>query len=245
VRIIFFAPLVFLAACSTPAKKPEPIVYFKADQSTAGSVNGRVLFTGNKPARIAVNMDADADCAAMHKTGAFDESLVVSPGGGVANVFVYIKQGLEGKKFEPVSTPVVIDQRGCWFYARVSGIQTGQTLNVTNSDPVTHNIHPVAVENREWNQSQAQGAPPLVRRFARPEIMIPVKCNIHSWMHAYIGVVDHPYFAVTGPDGTFEIKNLPPGDYTIEAWQEKLGKQEQRVTVSPSAKREITYTFKD
>jgi hypothetical protein len=124
------------------------------------------------------------------------------------------------------------------------GIQTGQQFEVTNSDPVTHNIHPRAQVNREWNQSQAEGTPPLQRKFSQREIMIRVKCNIHPWMHAFIGVADHPYFAVTGADGTFELKNVPPGEYTIEAWQEELGVQEQRVTVAPSGKTEVAFTFK-
>jgi hypothetical protein len=117
-------------------------------------------------------------------------------------------------------------------------------LEVINSDPVTHNIHPLAEVNREWNHSQGQGDPPLRRKFLKPEVMIPVKCNIHSWMHAFIGVVADPYFAVTGPDGTFEIRNVPPGSYVLEAWQEKLGTQEIKVTVAPSAKVESNFKFK-
>ena len=130
---------------------------------------------------------------------------------------------------------MVIDQRGCWFHPRVLGIQTNRPLQVINSDPVTHNIHPMAEVNREWNHSQGPDDPPITRKFLKPEVMIPVKCNIHSWMHAYIGAVAHPYFAVTGADGTFEIRNVPPGDYVVEAWQEKMGTNEQKVTVSPRA----------
>jgi plastocyanin len=142
------------------------------------------------------------------------------------------------------ATPAVIDQNGCWFQPRVLGIQTGQTLQVTNSDPVTHNIHPLAQINREWNHSQGQGDAPLARRFIKPEVMIRVKCNIHSWMHAFIGVVEHPYFAVSGSNGAFEIPNLPPGDYVVEAWQEKLGTQEQKITITPSGKILANFTFK-
>ena len=124
-------------------------------------------------------------------------------------------------KFLPTRSPSI--RSGCWFHPRVLGIQTGQILKVVNSDPVTHNIHPMAEINREWNHSQGAGDPPMARKFIKPEIMIPVKCNIHSWMHAFIGVLDHPYFAVSKDDGTFEIKNLPPGTYTIAVWQENLG----------------------
>ena len=124
------------------------------------------------------------------------------------------------------------------------GIQTGQTLEVINSDPVTHNIHPMAEINREWNHSQGPGDDPLHRHFIKPEVMIKVKCNIHSWMHAFIGVVDNPYFAVSKHDGTFQIENLPPGTYTVAVWQENLGTQEHQITVSPHANAVTNFTFK-
>ena len=163
----------------------------------------------------------------------------------MANAFVYIKSGLEGKSFEVPANPVTIDQNGCWFHPRVFGIQVGQVLKVVNSDPVTHNIHPMAQVNREWNHSQGADDPPLARKFTKPEIMIAVKCNIHSWMHAFIGVLDHPYFAVSGDDGTFEIKNLPPGTYTLAVWTETLGTQERQLTIDPHGKAEANFTFKE
>jgi len=226
--------------------KPTPTapVYFKVDPGTAGILKGTVRFQGRKPARKAIDMSGDPACVEAHHGKAYDESLVVNSNGTLANVFIYIKHGLEAKKFEVPATPVTIDQRGCWFRPRIIGIQTGQTLQVTNSDPVTHNIHPLAQINREWNHSQGQGDAPLARKFLKPEVMIRVKCNIHSWMRAYIGVLDHPYFAVTGTDGAYEIKNLPPGDYVLEAWQETLGTQEQNITVAPSGKVETDFTFK-
>jgi len=247
---------LFLAACSAPkpaevagadvTKKAEPAkpVYFQVDTTTAGSVTGKILFTGKKPARKKIDVDEDRQCAAMHKDGLYDESVIVNKNGTLANAFIYVKQGLEGKTFEPPVTPVTIDQKGCWFGPRVQGIQTGQPLRVTNSDPVTHNIHPMAQVNRAWNQSQDPGSEPLKRRFAQREIMIRIKCNIHSWMRAWLGAVEHPYFAVTGTDGTFEIKNLPPGEYTVEAWHEQYGTQEMKVTVPPSGKQEAAFTFK-
>jgi plastocyanin len=169
---------------------------------------------------------------------------VIGPGGGLANVFIYVKSGLEGKSFATPTAPVTIDQQGCWFSPRVLGIQVGQVLRVVNSDPVTHNIHPLAQINREWNHSQGQGDAPLARKFLHPEIMIRVKCNIHRWMRAYIGVVDNPYFAVSSTDGSFAIPNLPPGDYVIEAWHETLGTQEQKVTIPASGKVTANFTFK-
>lgn len=255
-RIILLCLILAIAAltgCSTPeksppktaAKQPAPPSYVKVDPATAGVLTGKIRFTGRKPARKMIDMDQDPDCARLHKNGhVFDESVAVNPNGTLANVFVYIKAGLEGKKFEVPGAPVTIDQKGCWFHPRVIGIQTGQALQVTNSDPVTHNIHPLAQINREWNHSQAEGDAPLSRRFVRPEIMIRVKCNVHNWMRAYIGVVDHPYFAVTSSDGSFEIQNVPPGNYTIAAWQEKLGEQEQTIVLAPSAKTTLAFIFK-
>jgi plastocyanin len=242
-----------LAGCSGPgtkeapteSKKEEPAPsYFKVDPGTAGVLKGTIRFAGRKPARKAIDMSGDPPCAEGRRGRAYDESVVVNPNGTLANVFIYIKSGLEGKMFEVPATPVAIDQRGCWFHPRVMGIQTGQTLQVTNSDPVTHNIHPLAQINREWNHSQGAGEAPLARKFVKPEVMIRVKCNIHSWMRAYIGAVEHPYFAVTGLDGTFEIRNVPPGGYVLEAWQEALGAQEQKIAVTPSGKIEADFSFK-
>jgi len=245
--------LLFLAACSrapeprntaTSPPATAPIVYTEVDPQTAGAITGKILFTGKRSARAKIDMDGDPQCAGLHRSPVYDDPVAVSRGGGLANVFVYIKSGLEGKHFRPPAQAATIDQHGCWFQPRVLGIETGQTLDVTNSDPVTHNIHPRAHLNREWNQSQAPGAIPLARKFIRPEIMIRVKCNIHGWMKAWIGVVDNPYFAVSAADGTFEIRNLPPGAYTIAAWQEELGTQEQQVAVPPSGKAALAFTFR-
>ena len=190
-------------------------------------------------------MSEEPACVTAHKGKAYDQSLIVSRSGALGNAFVYVKSGLEGKTFAAPATPVTIDQSGCWFRPRVMGIQVGQALQVINSDPVTHNIHPMAEVNREWNHSQGAGDPPIVRKFIKPEVMIPVKCNIHSWMHAFIGVLNHPYFDVSKDDGSFAIHNLPPGTYTVGVWQEKLGTQEQQVTVGPQANVPINFTFKD
>ncbi len=241
-----------LAGCSgTSPKEPraevkkEPVpVYFKVDPGTAGRLKGTIQFTGKRPARKTIDMSGDPACVAEHHGQAIDESIVVDAKGGLANAFIYIKSGLEGKVFEVPAAPVTLDQRGCWFVPRVIGIQTGQTLEITNSDPVTHNVHPLAQVNREWNHSQGPGEPALARKFIKPEVMIRVKCNIHSWMRAFIGVVDHPYFAVSGTNGTFEIKNLPPGDYVVAAWQESLGTQEQKITITPSGEIDVNFTFK-
>jgi plastocyanin len=251
-------PLALLtgtSSCSNPAPKTTvkteepktsaPAAYFKVDEKTAATITGKVIFRGKRPALKVVDLTEDPECAKLHHKPVYDQSLDIGRRGGLANAFVYIKSGLDDKKFEPPSTPVTIDQKGCMFEPHVLGIQTGQELKVTNSDPVTHNIHPRAEVNREWNHSQGSGDPPIERRFTKQEIMIRVKCNIHSWMHAWIGVADSPYFAVTGADGSFVFKNVPPGDYTVEVWQERLGTQQQHVTVAATSKQDLSFEFKD
>ena len=228
---------------ASPAAQPA-VSFFKVDPATAGTLIGTIRFTGKKPSPKLVDMSEDPACVEAHHGKTHDESLIVDAKGSVGNAFIYVKAGLEGKNFEIPQTPVVIDQSGCWFRPRVMGIQTNQTLQVTNSDPVTHNIHPMAEVNREWNHSQGPGDAPINRRFTKSEIMIKVKCNIHSWMHAFIGVVDHPYFAVSKADGTFQIRNLPAGTYTVAVWQENLGTQEQQIAITPHNDSVTNFTFK-
>jgi plastocyanin len=246
-------PLIVLAAgchSSPQAEKPADTppkpapAYFKFDPATTGTITGKIAFSGRPPARKVINMEEDPACVAAHHGKALDESVVIGTASGVANVFVYIKSGLEGKSFETPTQIATIDQSGCQFHPHVLGVQVNQPVQVVNTDPVTHNIHPMAEINREWNHSQGPGDPPLNRKFVKPEVMIPVKCNIHSWMRAYIGVLDHPYFSVSKDDGSFEIKNLPPGTYTISTWQEELGTQEQRITVAPGGHAVINFTYK-
>jgi plastocyanin len=252
--VVLVCAVVILTACSGTGQKqseksnqPEKMatpVYFKVDPATAGVIKGSIQFTGKRPARTPIDMSNEPACVEAHRGRAYDESVVVNPNGTLANVFVYVKSGLEGTTFEPPAAPVTIDQQGCWFHPRVMGIQVGQVFHVTNSDPVTHNIHPLAQINREWNHSQGAGDPQLTRKFTKPEIMVPVKCNIHRWMHAFIGVLPHPYFAVTNELGTFELPNVPPGNYDVAVWHEKFGTQEKSITVTPSGTIEVNFAFK-
>jgi hypothetical protein len=158
-------------------------------------------------------------------------------------VFVWVKSGLEGKNFAPPTTPVTLDQKGCVYEPHVIGIQANQALSVTNSDPFTHNVHPLPKNNPEDNRSQTAGAAPAEFKFPRQEVMIAVKCNIHPWMRSYIAVVNHPFFAVSGADGSFSIQGLPPGTYTIEAVHESLGNKEAQVTVGASETGEANFNY--
>ena len=214
------------------------------DPATAATITGKVAYEGEKPKPIQIRMDAEAACAALHKEPVYAQQVVVNGNNALQYVFVYVKEGLGDKNFEISKEPVVLDQKGCMYHPHVFGVQAGQPLKVLNSDPTTHNIHPVPANNREWNKSMSPGVTPLEQTFPREEIMIPVKCNVHPWMKSYIGVVKHPFFAVSKEDGTFEIKGLPPGDYTIEAWHEKLGTSTQKVTVGPKETKSVDFTFK-
>jgi plastocyanin len=155
-----------------------------------------------------------------------------------------VKDGLGSRNFESPTAAVTIDQKGCRYHPHVLGVMTGQTVEIRNDDPTTHNIHPTPKDNREWNESQPAQAAPLSKSFAREEIMLPVKCNQHPWMKMYINVVKNPFFAVTDKDGKYEIKGLPPGDYTLAFVHEKLGEQVQKVTVAPKDNKTVDTSFK-
>ena len=235
---------LLFAACSSKPRTAEAPEYFKVDPASAGSLSGTVRFEGTAPRLKTISMDAEESCTKLHSKPVKDPGVLVTKSGDVQNVFVYIKSGLEGKRFEAPTQAVVLDQRGCMFVPRVLAVQTGQTLRVKNSDPVSHNVHPQPTNNREWNQHQAPDAPDLQRRFVRPEIMIPVKCNIHAWMRSYIAAVDHPYFAVTGVDGRYEWRNVPAGNYTISAWHEVFGEVERQITVDAGSKKTLELVFR-
>ncbi len=213
------------------------------DQASAGSVSGSVKIEGTPPAPKKINMAAEPSCAAQHSTPATDQEVVVN-GGALENVVVYVKEGVGNRSFAAPKTPVTIDQKGCMYSPHVVALHAGQPLNVINSDKATHNIHPVPKNNREWNKSQPPGAPAIEEVFGREEVAVPVKCNVHPWMKSYIAVFKHPYFQVTGSNGSFDLKNLPPGTYTIEAWHEKYGTSDQTVTIGPKESKTITFTFK-
>jgi hypothetical protein len=207
-----------------------------------GTITGKILFTGAAPAPKTIDMGQDPVCvsSATEKT---TEDVVVKDG-KLVNVFVYVKSGGAVDKFSfSPGGGATLDQKGCRYHPHVLGVMTKENIKITNSDNTTHNIHPSPAKNQEWNQSQTAGAAPLEKSFARQEVLIPVKCNQHPWMKAYIGVLPHPFFAVSKDDGSYTISNLPPGEYTIVAWHEKYGEQTQKVTVGAKESKTQDFTF--
>jgi plastocyanin len=233
--------LAALAACLAAGGAPG--AGSAAPLPPAATVKGTVKFQGTVPKPTHVDMSADPKCAQAHPGGATTQDIEADSKGDLQNVIVYVSQGLGDAKFDPPKEAAEIDQKGCMYQPHVVTLRANQQLNVVNSDNTTHNIHPTPNNNRELNQSQPPGVP-FSMTFAREEIAIPVKCNIHPWMHSYIAVFKHPYFAVTGKDGSFEIGNLPPGSYTITAWHEKLGTAFQKITVGESETKTIEFVFK-
>jgi plastocyanin len=246
--ILALCALLTLAACnkkenteqstSTPAEATAPAAT-PIDPATVATIKGTVKFDGAAPKASKIDMSQDPGCKGTNEA----ENIVVN-GGDLANVFVYVKDGLGSRAFDVPAAPVVLEQKGCRYHPHVLGIMAGQTVDIKNADPTTHNIHPTPKDNREWNESQPPSSADIQKSFAREEIMLPVKCNQHPWMKMYINVVKSPFFAVTDKDGNYEIKGLPPGDYTIAFVQEKLGEQDQKVTVAPKDTKTVDQSFK-
>jgi hypothetical protein len=215
------------------------------DEANGGTVTGKVAFTGDKPKLGTLDMSAQPKCEAKHTGPVKSEEVVVNPNGTLKYAFVWVKAGLPAdKQWAVPANAITLDQNGCMYAPHVIGIVAGQNIEVKNSDPLNHNIHPQPTVNPDWNESQSPGEPPKMKTFARQEVMIPVKCNVHPWMRSYIGVVNHPFFAVTGDDGTYTIKGLPPGTYTIEVWHEKYKTTEQQVTVGAKESKTVDFSIK-
>ncbi|HUH11900.1 MAG TPA: carboxypeptidase regulatory-like domain-containing protein [Longimicrobiales bacterium] len=210
------------------------------DPATAGTVVGTIAFEGTPPAPAPVDMSEEPACADKHD-GGYAKSVAVVNDGRLANVFVYVKEGLTGS-FPTPSEDKELDQDGCVYQPHVMGVQTGQTLTIRNSDGLLHNINASPSTNRGFNISQPTNMT-STRTFSQPEIMIPVRCDVHGWMESYVGVLDHPYYAVTGEDGSFRIENLPAGDYVVEAWHERYGTQTMNVTVAAQEESQADFSF--
>lgn len=241
--LLLVCAALLVASCKPTKKKPidnggdeaKPKYASKNDE---GEVKGVISFDGAPPAPKQIDMSQDANCGGGSKLS--DDLLV--EGGKLQNAFVYLKGGPADRfSFSIPADPVVLDQVGCRYTPRILGLMANQTLRVLNSDQTTHNVHPSPKRNAEWNQVQSANGAPIEKKFSRPETLIPIKCNQHPWMTAWVGVMEHPFYTVSAKDGSFTIANVPPGEYTLVAYHETLGEKTQKVTVG--AKGSVTQDF--
>jgi plastocyanin len=230
------------AACGggdKPTDTPKAVTN-PVDPATAGTVTGHVALQGTPPANQPIKTSSDPNC----KTAITTQAYVVGDGGSLGNVFVYVKDGLGNLVFPVPSAPIVLAQKDCQYLPHVFGIQVGQTLDIVSNDPTLHNVHAVPEANQEFNFGQGIPGVKNTHVFSTKEVMVPFKCDVHNWMNAYVGVLDHPFYGVTGTDGAFSLKGLPPGTYTVEAVHEKLGRQTQTVTIGAKETKDVSFTFK-
>lgn len=244
-RAVAALAFVLAAACgggepAAPASAPPDAK--RVDASKAATLTGRVLIAGDVPANTTVRTASDPFCARANQDGVTFETYAVRDG-GLDNVFVYVKDGLGNYYFEIPTEPVKLDQQGCRYIPHVFGVRTGQPIEISNSDQTLHNVHALAEVNQEFNIGQATAGMKNTKTFTAQEVMVTFKCDVHSWMNAYAGVMSHPYFAVTSGGGRFELKGLPAGTYTVEAWHEKLGTESQSVTIGDNESKAISFTF--
>ena len=220
----------------------------KVSAAGEGSITGSVMLSGTAPHMKGIDMSKDPYCVKQHENNPVKmENVVVGANGGLANVVLYISQGLTGNEASAVpSEEPTFDQKGCMYIPHVLAVDADQKFKVVTSDQTTHNIHPLPAPgggNIGWNKSQPPGAPPIETSWKGEEVAISVKCNIHPWMHGWHAVVRGPY-AVTGENGSYTIKNVPAGSYTVTAWQEEYGTQTAKVTVAAGAAAKADFTFK-
>jgi len=242
---ILAASIVFVAAgCGGRPSTDSSPALAAVDLSTAGSITGVVTLDGAPPVLKPIDMSQSSACVQANPAPVVPPTVVVGEHAALANVVVFAKSGLRNYKFDTPSSPVVLSQKNCMYEPHVLALMTDQPFEIQNNDPTMHNVHPMPKQNRQWSTSQPAGSAALKSSFARPEFAMPVLCNVHPWMRAFVFVFDHPYFSVSAKTGTFELKDLPPGTYTVEAWHESLGTQDQTVTIGPKESKAVSFEFK-
>ena len=209
---------------------------------SAGTITGKVIYTGTPARPKPINMSEEPACARQHATPVTAESVVTGPNNALANVVVYVSAGANDEGQVPQQA-VTFEQKGCQYVPHVVAVHTGQELKVVNSDQTLHNVHPLAKLNREWNKSQPSGAPPISERYDKAEFIL-VRCNVHPWMRGYFAVLNTSHFDITKRSGEFKLPNLPPGKYSITAWHEEYGTQTEDVTVTGEETINMNFTFK-
>lgn len=212
--------------------------------AVAATLSGKAQFEGAVPPPQAVRMDADPNCQLLHPQGVNADDVIVNADGTLKNVFVYVKEGVTGT-YESPKEPVVFDQKGCQYHPKVFGIRVNQPLEILNSDNTLHNVHALPAKSAQFNLGMPIQGMRLKKTFTSPEVMVKIKCEVHPWMSAHAGVLDHPFFSVSNDEGAFEIKDLPPGPYVLEAWHEKFGTLTQAVTVAAQEESQtLSFQFK-
>lgn len=242
-NIIAILPCLLALSSSLFAASSASGAANSAPSGSGASVVGKVKFTGQVPQPSKLSMNADPTCAKLHSGPAMSQEFLTGSDNTLGNVIVFISDGLAGRTFDVPAEAVTFEQKGCEYAPHVVALRANQKLKMVNSDNTTHNIHPLPANNREWNKAEPAGTT-MEESFPREEIAIPVKCNVHPWMKSYVAVFKHPYFAVTSKDGSFQLPNLPPGEYTVEAWHEKLGTMTQKITVAAGETKALDFTFK-
>jgi plastocyanin len=242
--------LVFTSAISgcggTQNQEPTaqlPIPTRKMDAATTASIAGKVVLDGQPLVAKPIDMSAEPYCAKLNAGPISPPQVVMGADGSLANVVIYIRDFPGEYIVAAPPAAATLSQRGCMYEPHVVAVRAGQPLEIKNDDQATHNVLGMAQQNPKFNRSEMPGAAPIEEVFAIPELAIPLRCNVHPWMKSYVFVFSHPYFAVTSKDGQFELKNVPPGTYTVEAWQEKYGTQEQKVTLGPNESKAMDFKF--
>lgn len=229
------------AACGTPSSSASAAAdsssasarqVRRVDPATAGSIAGKVTLNGPAPAPDVLHVAVDQTCIQAMGATAKSDAILVGADGAIQNAFVYIKDTMSDYTFDAPSSPVVLDQSGCRYSPRVFGVRVGQPLEMVNSDATLHNVHAMPMVNQEFNRGMPQQNSRMTQIFTAPEQMVRFKCDLHAWMNAYGGVMPHPFFQVTGADGAFTLKGVPPGKYDVAVWTEKLGSTSQTVEIA-------------
>jgi len=242
-RILVLVVALAAASCGPPSSRESSAPLVTVDPSTAGSITGTVTLDGSPPVFKSIDMSQSSACVQANPTPVAPPIVVVGDHGALANVVVYVKDGLGPYRFEAPQAPAVLGQKNCMYEPHVVALMTGEPFEIENNDPTMHNVHPMPKHNRQWSSSQPVGSAPLKSVFTRSEFAMPVLCNVHPWMRAFVFVFDHPYYAVTSKAGTFALINLPPGSYTIEAWQENYPAEDQTVRLDPKESKAISFVF--
>lgn len=229
-RNVFFGAVFVLAASA-----------FTYGLPGGGTVSGKITYEGTPAKQKPIDMSKEPSCAKEHATPITTETVVTGPNNALENVVVYISAGAPDDAAP--SQPATFTQKGCQYIPHVLAFQVNQELKVLNDDQTSHNIHPLAKINREWNKSQPPGSPPIVDKYDKMEF-IPVKCNIHPWMHGTFAVLKNSHYAISADDGGFKLPSLPPGKYTVTAWHESYGDQSQDVTIAGSETKTVNFSFK-